>query len=492
MAHPGVPAAPPAPPAPPRTPRPSRALALAVLCAGTLMTILDGSIVTVALPAIRDDLGFGEAGLSWTVNAYLIPFGGLLLLAGRLGDLLGRRRMFLYGTALFTAASALAGAATSPAALLAGRFLQGVGSAMATAVSLGILVSLFREPGERGRAIAAFSFTGAVGASLGQVLGGVLTEAVGWHWIFFINLPIGAAVLALAVRAVPADRGSGLAAGADLIGALLITAGLMLGILTLVETDSQGWTSTRTLSTGAVAVALLAAFFARQATARTPLLPLRLFRSRVLVGANVTQMLMVAAMFSFQIVLALHLQTVLDLGAAGTGFAMLPAAAVIGVASLGASARLSARFGHRAVVVTGLLMLTALLVLLARVPADADYATRVLPPMLLTAGFGLAIPAVSALGMSGAREDDAGLVSGLFNTAQQVGAALGVAVLTTLAASRTEHLLADGQGRAAALTGGHQLAFGIGAALTATAALLALTVLRNPSVADRTTEEVSS
>ncbi|MFI7276299.1 MFS transporter [Streptomyces sp. NPDC049879] len=475
VAHPRTPLAE-RPTAPPPT-TPSRTLALVVLCAGTLMTILDGSIVTVALPAIRDDLGFEAGQLSWAVNAYLVPFGGLLLLAGRLGDLLGRRRMFLYGTAVFTAASVLAGAATTPAVLIAGRFLQGVGSAMATAVSLGILVSLFREPGERGRAIAAFAFTGSVGASVGQVLGGVLTEAVSWHWIFFINVPIGIAVVVLALRAVPADRGTGPAAGADLAGGVLITSGLMLAILALVGTDSHGWTSARTLGTAAVAAVLLAAFFTRQAHARTPLLPLRLLRSRE-AGANLTQMLMVAALFAFQIVLALQLQNVLHFGAAKTGLAMLPAAVSIGVVSLGVSARLSARFGHRAVAVTGLLVLTVFLALLTRVPADADYATQVLPLLPLTGGFGLALPALSALAMSQARANDAGLVSGLFNTSQQVGAALGVAVLTTLAASRTEHLLADGHDAADALTRGYHLAYGVGAGLMITAALVALTVLR--------------
>lgn len=228
----------------------SRWTALAVLSTGMLMTVLDGSIVTVAMPAIQNDLGFTPAGLSWVVNAYLIAFGSLLLLAGRLGDLIGRKRMFLAGTAVFTAASVLAGFAASPAVLIAARFLQGLGSAMASAVSLGILVTLFTEPRERAKAIAVFSFTGAAGASLGQVLGGILTDALDWHWIFFINLPIGLAALFLALPALPADRGLGLAAGADVIGALLVTAGLMLGIYTVVEVERYGWTSGHTLGLG--------------------------------------------------------------------------------------------------------------------------------------------------------------------------------------------------------------------------------------------------
>ncbi|EST25319.1 MFS transporter [Streptomyces niveus] len=470
----------------------NRALALGVLASGMLMIVLDGSIVTVAMPAIQDDLGFSPAGLSWVVNAYLIAFGSLLLLAGRLGDLLGRRRVFLAGTGVFTAASLLAGAATSPAVLIAARFLQGVGSAMAAAVSLGILVTLFTEPGERARAIAVFSFTGAAGASIGQVVGGLLTDGLSWHWIFFINLPIGLAALALAVHVLPGDRatdadagtdagkgtGRGLAARSDVVGALLITAGLMLGIYTVVKVEQYGWVSAHTLGLGALAAALTGAFIARQATARTPLMPLRIFRSRGVVGANVVQMLMVAALFSFQIVLALHLQRVLGYSAAETGLAMLPAALVIGAVSLGVSARLIGRFGERNVLLTGLLLLVTLLVLLTRIPVDADYATDVLPLMFLSAGFGLALPALTSLGMSDAGEEDAGLASGLFNTTQQIGMAVGVAVLSTLAASRSERLLADGAGRAEALTGGYHLAFGVGAGLLVTAFVVAYVVLR--------------
>ncbi|MFE9853816.1 MFS transporter [Streptomyces sp. NPDC005780] len=475
------PAATPAPaPTPPSPAARSRRLALGVIATGLLMTVLDGSIVTVAMPAIQNDLGFTPAGLSWVVNAYLIAFGGLLLLAGRLGDLLGRRRMFLAGTAVFTAASVLAGAAGSPALLVAARFLQGAGSAMASAVGLGILVTLFTESRERARAIAVFSFTGAAGASIGQVLGGVLTDALGWHWIFFINLPIGLAVLLVAVRVLPADRGPGIAAGADAIGALLVTGGVMLGIYSVVEVESYGWLSAHTLGLGALALALLAAFVVRQATAATPLLPLRILRSRSVAGANLVQILMVAALFSFQILVALYLQRVLGHGATATGLAMLPAAAVIGAVSLGISARLSARFGDRNVLLLGLTLLIGMLGLLTRLPVHAHYATDLLPVMFLAAGFGLALPALTTLGMSGAGEEDAGLASGLFNTTQQIGMAMGVAVLSTLAASRTDTLLAAGGSRAEALTGGYHLAFAVGTGLLATAFLVALAVLRRP------------
>nr|WP_229845279.1 MFS transporter [Streptomyces cinnamoneus] len=445
-----------------------------------LMTVLDGSIVTVAMPAIQNDLGFTPGGLSWVVNAYLIAFGSLLLLAGRLGDLIGRKRMFLAGTAVFTAASVLAGFAASPAVLIAARFLQGLGSAMASAVSLGILITLFTDSRERARAIAVFSFTGAAGASLGQVLGGILTDALDWHWIFFINLPIGLAALLMAAPALPADRGLGLRSGADVLGALLVTAGLSLGIYTVVKVEQYGWTSAHTLGLGALSLALLAAFALRQAKARTPLMRLRIFRSRTVVGANLVQMLMVAALFSFQILVALFLQKVLGYGAAATGLAMLPAAVVIGAVSLGVSARLNARFGERRVLLAGLALLVLALGLLTRLPVHADYVTDLLPVMLLAAGFGLALPALTTLGMSGAGEEDAGLASGLFNTTQQIGMALGVAVLSTLAASRTESLESAGHTAAASLTGGYHLAFAVGAGLLLTAAALTATLLRSP------------
>ncbi|MDT0266848.1 DHA2 family efflux MFS transporter permease subunit [Streptomyces sp. DSM 44915] len=474
--------APPAHHAPPSPragqPAARRQLALGVLAASTLMTILDGSVVTVAMPAIQHDLGFSAGGLSWVVNAYLIAFGSLLLLAGRLGDLLGRRSVFLTGTAVFTAASLLAGAANSPALLVAARAFQGVGAALSAAVGLGILVTLFPEPAERARAIAVFSFTGAAGASLGQVLGGILTDAVSWHWIFLINLPIGLATLLLALRVLPADRGSGLAGGADLLGALLVTAGLVAGIYGVVRVEAVGWTAPSTLGWSALAVALLAGFVLRQARAATPLLPLRVLRSRTVAGANLVQLLMVAALFSFQVLFALYLQEVLAYGALATGLAMLPAAFTIGAISLGVSARLSARFGPRRVLLAGLLLLIALLALLARIPTDADYLTRLLPLMLLAGGFGLALPALTTLGMSEASERDAGLVSGLFNTTQQVGMALGVAVLATLAATRAESGLAAGLDRAAALADGYRLAFAVGAGLLTGAFLLALTLLR--------------
>ncbi|MEU3167202.1 MFS transporter [Streptosporangium sp. NPDC006930] len=459
---------------------PSRWTALAVLSATMLMTILDGSIVTVAMPTIQADLGFSSAGLSWTVNAYLIAFGGLLLLAGRLGDLVGRKTMFLAGNTVFAAASLLAGMSTGPGMLITARFLQGVGSAMASAVVLGILVTLFTEPGERAKAIGVFSFTGAAGASIGQVLGGVLTDALSWHWIFFINLPIGLVTIALAIRALPGERGIGLAAGADVLGAVLVTGGLMLGLYTVVKIEEYGWLAARTFGLGAVSLALLAAFFVRQATARTPLMPLRILRSRNVSGANLAQILTLSAMFAFQIIVALYMQRVLGYGALDTGLAMLPAAVAIGGVSLFLSARLNTRFGERAVLLAGLVLLFCAMCWLTRVPVNANYVTDLLPVMLLIAGGGLVLPALTTLGMSGAGADDAGLASGLFNTTQQIGMAVGVAVLSTLAARRTEELLSAGESAASALTGGYHLAFGVAAALLLAAFTVALVVLRQP------------
>ncbi|OKI31413.1 MFS transporter [Saccharothrix sp. CB00851] len=452
-----------------------------MLSAAMLMTILDGSIVTVAMPAIQRDLGFSPAGLSWTVNAYLIAFGGLLLLAGRLGDLIGRKAMFLAGNIVFTAASLLAGAATTPGLLIAARFLQGAGSAMASAVVLGILVTLFTDPAERAKAIGVFSFTGAAGASIGQVLGGVLTDALSWHWIFFINLPIGLATVLLAIRVLPADRGAGLSAGADVLGAALVTSGLMLGIYTVVKVEEHGWTAAHTLGLGALSVALLAAFTVRQARARTPLMPLRILRSRNVVGANLVQILTLSAMFAFQIIVALFMQKVLAYSALGTGLAMLPAAVAIGGVSLFVSARLNTRFGERAVLLVGLVLLAGAMVKLTAVPVDADYVTDLLPVMLLIAGGGLVLPALASLGMSDAKPDDAGLVSGLFNTTQQVGMAVGVAVLSTLAAARTGEELASGVTEPAALTAGYHVAFTVAASLLAAAFAVALIVLRKRS-----------
>ena len=471
----------------PPAPR-DRWIALVVLCAGMLMIILDQTIVNVALPSIQDDLGFSQSSLAWVVNAYLIAFGGLLLLAGRLGDLIGRKRIFLVGLTIFTLASLLCGAAQSQAMLIGARFVQGLGGAMTSAVILGMIVTLFPQPVERAKAIGVYAFVASAGASIGLLAGGVLTEALDWHWIFFVNLPIGVATGVLAARLLRHDAGIGLERGADAPGALLIVGALMLAVYPLVEVPGHGWASAHTLGFGAVAAALLAGFVAREATAAHPLVPLRIFRSRIVAGANAVQMLMVAGLLGMFFLGALYLQRVLGYGALQVGLAFLPVALGIGTLSLGASARLITRFGAQATLLPGLVLVAAGLLLFRRAPLGADYATDLLPVMvLLGVGAGLAFPALMTLAMSGATESDSGLASGLVNTTQQVGGALGLAVLATLSTTRTESLRAGGDGADAALLGGYHLAFGIAAILVLAALGFAIALLR-PEPATATAE----
>jgi EmrB/QacA subfamily drug resistance transporter len=457
----------------------SRWIALVVLCAGALMVILDMTIVNVALPSIQRDLGFTQSSLAWVVNAYLITFGGLLLLAGRLGDLVGRRNVFLIGLAVFVAASALCGAAQSQALLIAARFVQGVGGALASAVILGMIVTMFPEPREQAKAIGIFSFVASAGASIGLILGGVITELVNWHWIFFVNLPIGVVTALLVLRVVGRDEGIGLRAGADVLGAALVTVALMLGVYTIVKAQDHGWGSLHTLGLGAVAIALLIAFVARETRARTPLMSLHIFRSRNVSGANAVQMLMVAGMFGMFFLGSLYMQRVLGYSALEIGLAFLPVAVLIGAFSLGLSARLNLRFGPRATLVPGLVSSAAGLALFTQAPVNGSYASDLLPSMVLIGiGMGLSFPSLMTLAMSGAAPSDAGLASGLVNTTQQVGGALGLAVLATLSSTRTDHLLHSGETAASALTGGYHLAWGIATALLLAALATAVAVLR--------------
>lgn len=463
-----------------------RWLAFAVLCSVQLMVIIDTSIVAVALRSIQHDLGFSQAGLAWVVNAYTIAFGGLLLLSGRLGDLIGRKRIFLTGLIVFTAASMLCGVSASQEMLIAGRFLQGAGAAMAAAVVMGIVITVFREPRDQAKAIAAFSFVGSAGGSLGVLAGGVLTEGISWHWVFFINAPVGVLAVVLAVPLIEPDVGLGLRAGADVVGALLVTSGVMLGAYAILGVGDHGWGSAHTLGSGTLAVVLLAGFVVRQATATRPLLPLRIFRSRNLVGANLVQILMVSGMFGFNFLGALYLQLVLGYSPVEASFAFLPIAVVLAVVSLGFAARLSTRFGPRAVLLAGLGLIVAALALAARAPVDANYLVDVLPiAVLLGAGSGLAMPTVMMLAMSIATPADAGTASGLAGTSGTIGSALGLAVMASVAASRTSALLADGQPATSALTGGYHLAFGVAATVVLGAAILAATVLRPPAAPTR-------
>jgi EmrB/QacA subfamily drug resistance transporter len=451
--------------------RDSRWLALMVLCAGMLMVILDQTIVNVALPTIQTDLGFSASGLAWVVNAYLIAFGGLLLLAGRLGDLIGRRTIFLAGLAVFTLASLLCGLAQSPEMLIAARFIQGVGGALSSAVILGMIVTMFPEPGEQGRAIGVFSFVASAGASIGLLAGGVLTQALSWHWIFFVNVPIGALAFVLGARWIAHEQGLGLRAGADVPGAVLVTGALMLGVYTIVDA--------RSLVLALIAVALLAAFVWRQATAERPLLPLRVLRSRNVAGANVVQMLMIAGMLGVFFLAVLYLQRVLGYDAVGTGAAFLPISVSIGVLSLGFSARLNARFGPRNVLIPALASIVAGLFLLSRVPVDGHYLSDLLPAMvLLGIGGGLTFPALMTLAMSSAAPEDSGLASGLVNTTQQVGGALGLAILATVAEDRTGAATS-----AAALVDGYGAAFEVASGLVAVALVLAVVILRRTAPA---------
>ena len=458
----------------------SRWIALVVLCVGMLMIVLDATVVNVALPSIQNDLGFSQSSLAWVVNAYLIAFGGLLLLAGRLGDLISRRGVFLTGLGVFTLASLACGIAQSQEVLVAARFVQGVGGALTSAVILGMIVTMFPEPREQAKAIGVYSFVASAGGSVGLLAGGVLTQGINWHWIFFVNIPIGIATAALALRLLDKDKGIGFGRGADVLGAVLITGALMLLVYTIVEPAADlGWGATRTLALGAAALALLVGFIVREATARNPLMPLRIFRSRNVTGANLIQALFVAGMFGLFFLGALYLQRVLGYDALETGLAFLPVTLVIGTLSLRYSERLIMRFGARGTLLPGLVLIAAGLALFTQVPVDGSYLTDVLPTMLLLgSGAGLAFPALMTLAMSGATPSDAGLASGLVNTTLQVGGALGLAVLATLSTTRSDALLEQGESTAAALTEGYQLAFVIGAGLVVAAIAVALTVLQ--------------
>jgi EmrB/QacA subfamily drug resistance transporter len=457
----------------------SRWTALYVLCTGMLMIILDSAIVNVALPPIKSDLGFSQSNLAWVVNAYLITFGGLLLLAGRLGDLIGRRTIFLVGLAIFTVASLVCGLAQSQEMLVGARFVQGAGGALTSSVILGIIVTMFTKPGEQAKAIGVFSFVASAGASIGLLAGGILTQAIDWHWIFFVNVPIGIATAVLALRYVKRDEGEGLHAGADVAGGALVTSALMLGVYTILETANYGWGSARTLGLGAVAVGLLAAFVVRESRAANPLVPLGIFRSRHIVGANAVQLLTVAGIFGMFFLGVLYIQGVLGYDAIETGLAFLPVSTLIGVLSLGFSARLSLRYGPKPVIITGLALIVVGLLGFARAPVDGTYLGDLLPVMIpLGVGAGLFFPSLTTLAMSGVKPHQTGLASGLVNTTLQVGGALGLAVLATLSATRTGNLRAAGESSASALTAGYHFAFVIAAGLVGAAIVIALTVLR--------------
>jgi EmrB/QacA subfamily drug resistance transporter len=457
----------------------TRWFALVVLCLGSLMIVLDTTIVNVALPSIRADLGFSETSLAWVVNAYLLTFGGFLLLGGRLGDLFGHRRLFLSGITLFTLASLACGLATSRELLVSARAIQGLGGAVASAVSLSLMMTLFTEPAERAKAMGVFGFVAAGGGSIGVILGGVLTNSFDWHWIFLVNLPIGVIVLVLSLRLLPSARGTAGGGRLDVAGAVTVTSSLIVAVYAIVNGKDAGWTSGRTLGLLAAAAALLAVFLWIEARVASPLMPLGLFRLRNVATANVVGVLWAAAMFAWFFLSALYLQLVLGYSSLEVGLAFLPATLIMGAFSLGLSAKLVMRFGIRPPLALGLLLAAIGLVLFVRAPVDGTFVVDVLPSMILLGfGAGMAFNPVLLAAMSDVAPEESGLASGVVNTAFMMGGALGLAVLASLAASRSDSLRAEGSGPLAALTGGYHAAFLAGAVFAIAAAALGAVFLR--------------
>jgi len=465
-----------------------RWIALIVVCLAQLMSVLDSTVVNVALPSIQHDLHFTQSSLTWVVNAYLITFGSFLLLAGRLGDLVGRKRVFLAGVLLFTAASAACGLAHDQTLLIVARFIQGAGGALAVSVILAIIVTEFPAPGERATAMSAYMFVVVSGGSIGLLAGGVLTQAINWHWIFFINLPIGAVTLLLGGALIRENEGAGLGKGVDVLGSILVTVALMLGVYAIVEVTRYGWASVHTLGVGALAVALLAAFIALEARVAKPILPLRILRLRGLVGSSAVRGFLVTGMFTTFFLGALYLQHILHYSAVRTGLAFLPMTLTVAVLSLGVTARIVRRFGAIRTLVPGLLSCSVSLVLLSTAGVHASYfPTIFLAYLLLGLGAGSSFMPLLTIAMADVPARDAGLGSGIVNVSMQISAALGLAVLSTIATNHTNALSAHGDTLAGALTGGYHLAFTIAAASVAVGALVALVVLRPIAISARST-----
>jgi len=462
----------------------TRWLALIVLCLGDLMIVLDVTIVGVALPSIREDLGFSEESLAWVVNAYLITFGGFLLLGGRFGDLFGHRRLFLMGIGLFTLASTACGLATSQGMLVGARAVQGLGAAVVSAVALSLMMTLFTEPAERAKAMGVFGFVAAGGGSIGVLLGGILTDTLNWHWIFLVNVPVGILVVTLSLLLIPAARVPTAAQRHDVAGAVTVTASLMIAVYAIVNGNQVGWLSAQTLGLLAVSAVLLAVFLAIEARVHSPLMPLSLFRLRNVSTANAVGVLWAAAMFAWFFLSALYLQLVLGYSPLQVGLAFLPANLIMAAFSIGLSAKLVLRFGIRPPLATGLLLAAIGLALFARAPVDGAFVVNVLPSMILLGfGAGMAFNPLLLAAMSDVRQEEAGLASGVVNTSFMMGGALGLAVLASLAASRTDNLLSAGEGEVAALTGGYHLAFVVGSIFAVAAAVLGAVLLRQGAYA---------
>lgn len=454
--------------------------ALMVLCLGVLMIVLDTTIVNVALPSIREDLHFTETSLVWVVNAYMLTFGGFLLLGGRLGDLLGHRRMFLAGLTLFTVASLACGLAQSQELLIAARAAQGLGGAVVSAVSLSLIMNLFTEPGERARAMGVYGFVCAGGGSIGVLLGGLLTSALSWHWIFLVNIPIGVLVYGLCLRLLPAAAKPAGGGKLDVAGALTVTASLMLAVYAVVNGNEAGWSSAQSLGLIGAAVLLMLLFLLIESRVAAPLMPLALFRLRNVATANAVGVLWAAAMFAWFFVSALYMQLVLGYDALQVGLAFLPANLIMAAFSLGLSAKLVMRFGIRGPLSTGLLLAALGLALFARAPVGGGFVVDVLPGMLLLGlGAGIAFNPMLLAAMSDVEPSQSGLASGMVNTAFMMGGALGLAALASLAAARSAALAAGGAAPVAALNGGYQLTFLAGAGIAAVAGLLSAALVRS-------------
>ncbi|HTX31800.1 MAG TPA: DHA2 family efflux MFS transporter permease subunit [Solirubrobacteraceae bacterium] len=461
----------------------TRWLALVILCVGDLMIVVDTTVVNVALPSIRRDLGFTQTSLAWVVNAYMLTFGGFLLLAGRFGDLFGHRRLFLVGTGAFTLASLVCGLSTSQEMLIAARAVQGLGGALVSALAFSLIVVLFTEPAERAKAMGVFGFVMAGGGSIGVLAGGVLTDLVGWHWIFLVNLPIGIAVTVAGMRLLPSVDIRGQAQRLDVGGAVAITGGMVLAVYAIVNGNTAGWTSAQTLGLLAAAVVILAGFVAWERRASAPLMPLGIFRHRNLSVANVVGVFWAAAMFALFFLSALYLQLVLGYSPLQVGLAFLPGNLIMMAFSLGLSAKLVTRYGFRAPLAFGLGVATLALLWLARAPVHGTFVVDVLPTMILFGiGGGLAFNPVLMAAMSDVEPQESGLASGIVNTAFMMGGALGLAVLASAASARTQHLAATGHGPLAALTGGYHLAFVLGAIFSIIAGVVGATFLRNRTV----------
>jgi EmrB/QacA subfamily drug resistance transporter len=467
-----------------------RWMALIVVCLAQLMIVLDTTIVNVALPVIQRDLHFTQGNLTWVINAFMITFGSLLLLAGRMSDLLGRRRLFLAGVILFTVSSLLCGFAPSQGLLIAARGLQGVGAAMQASVILAIIVTEFPQPRERAKAMSAYVFTAVAGGSLGLLAGGVLTEALSWHWIFFVNIPIGIGTVLLGRLLIPKDQGLGLGEGVDYVGSLLVTSSLMLAVYAIVSATSHGWGSWQVLGFGAIAAALMAAFIAVESRVANPIVPLRILRLRNLVGAGVVRGLLVTGMFGIFFLGTLYLEHVLHYSAIQTGLAYLPWTLTVAALSLGGTAWLMRRFGPLRLLTSGLAISAAGMLLLASANATTSFfPTIFFAFVLIGLGIGNAFTPLMTMAMGEVPPADAGLGSGITTLSQQVGGALGLAVLGTIATNHAKSLSAHGTSAANALVGGDHLAFVIAAGCVIVAIGLAFTILRErPSVTETAVE----